>query len=87
MGDKIESKKLAKAAGVSIIPGFLGEVHDPQEVLKIGLCNFSFPIDHTKILLLLLLTRHKSKSQRDPIPRHDQGLCRRRWKGNAHRLE
>lgn len=36
MGDKIESKKLAKAAGVSIIPGFLGEVHDDKEVVKIG---------------------------------------------------
>ena len=36
MGDKIESKKLAKAAGVNIIPGFLGEVHDPAEVLRIA---------------------------------------------------
>jgi propionyl-CoA carboxylase alpha chain len=26
MGDKIESKKLAKASGVSCVPGFLGEV-------------------------------------------------------------
>ncbi|KAL6066072.1 Propionyl-CoA carboxylase alpha chain, mitochondrial [Balamuthia mandrillaris] len=36
MGDKIESKKLAKAAKVNVIPGFLGEVHDNQEVLKIA---------------------------------------------------
>ena len=26
MGDKIESKKLAKAAGVSTVPGFMGEI-------------------------------------------------------------
>lgn len=36
MGDKIESKKLAKKAGVNVIPGFLGEVHDDAEVLKIA---------------------------------------------------
>src|SRR6201994_834685 len=28
MGDKIESKKLAKAAGVSTVPGFVGEIAD-----------------------------------------------------------
>lgn len=37
MGDKIESKKIAENAGVNVIPGFLGEVHDDAEVLKIGL--------------------------------------------------
>ncbi|MET3439251.1 biotin carboxylase N-terminal domain-containing protein, partial [Sphingomonas sp. 1185] len=26
MGDKIESKKLAKAAGVNVVPGYLGEI-------------------------------------------------------------
>lgn len=36
MGDKIESKKLAKAAGVHIIPGFIGEVHTDEEVLRIA---------------------------------------------------
>lgn len=36
MGDKIESKKLAKEAKVSTIPGYLGEVHDNNEVLKIS---------------------------------------------------
>ena len=28
MGDKIESKKLAMAAGVSVVPGFVGEIRD-----------------------------------------------------------
>jgi propionyl-CoA carboxylase alpha chain len=28
MGDKIESKKLARAAGVSVVPGFAGEIRD-----------------------------------------------------------
>ena len=36
MGDKIESKKLAKAAKVNTVPGYLGEVHDVDEVLKIS---------------------------------------------------
>ena len=36
MGDKIESKKLAKDAKVNTIPGFLGEVNSDPEVLKIA---------------------------------------------------
>eukprot|EP01104_Vermistella_antarctica_P019256 TRINITY_DN7461_c0_g1_i1.p1 TRINITY_DN7461_c0_g1~~TRINITY_DN7461_c0_g1_i1.p1 ORF type:complete len:734 (-),score=246.82 TRINITY_DN7461_c0_g1_i1:116-2293(-) len=36
MGDKIESKRLATEAGVSVIPGFVGEVHNDAEVLKIA---------------------------------------------------
>ena len=36
MGDKIESKKLAKNAGVNTVPGFLGEVDDLDEVKRIS---------------------------------------------------
>jgi propionyl-CoA carboxylase alpha chain len=36
MGDKIESKKLARDAKVSTIPGYLGEVNGDEEVLKIA---------------------------------------------------
>lgn len=37
MGDKINSKKLAKAAGVNLIPGHIGEVaNNPEEILKIA---------------------------------------------------
>ena len=36
MGDKIESKKLAKNAGVNTVPGFLGEVDDMDEVKRIS---------------------------------------------------
>lgn len=36
MGDKIESKKLASRAKVNTVPGFLGEVNDTKEVLKIS---------------------------------------------------
>jgi propionyl-CoA carboxylase alpha chain len=36
MGDKIESKKLARIANVSTVPGFLGEVDSDEEVLKIS---------------------------------------------------
>ena len=36
MGDKIESKKLAKTAGVSTVPGYLGEVDTDAEVIKIA---------------------------------------------------
>jgi len=36
MGDKIESKKLAREAGVSTVPGFLDVIHDPEEAVKIA---------------------------------------------------
>lgn len=36
MGDKIESKKLARDAKVSTVPGFLGEVNNDDEVKKIA---------------------------------------------------
>ncbi|CBZ22988.1 putative carboxylase [Leishmania mexicana MHOM/GT/2001/U1103] len=34
MGDKIESKRLAHSAGVTCIPGFIGEVKTHEDVLK-----------------------------------------------------
>lgn len=36
MGDKITSKKLAAEAGVSTVPGYMGEVHDAAEAIKIS---------------------------------------------------
>ncbi len=36
MGDKIESKKLADAAGVSTVPGYLGVIKDADEAVKIA---------------------------------------------------
>ena len=36
MGDKIESKKLAKNAKVNTVPGYLGEVEEDEEILKIS---------------------------------------------------
>ncbi len=36
MGDKIESKKLAEGAGVSVVPGFLGEIKDSKHAVKIA---------------------------------------------------
>ena len=36
MGDKIESKKLAKAAGVSTVPGYMGVIADADEAVKIA---------------------------------------------------
>ena len=36
MGDKIESKKLAKAAGVSVVPGFVGEISDTEHAVRIA---------------------------------------------------
>lgn len=36
MGDKIESKKLADAAGVSTIPGFLGVLKDAKEAVEVA---------------------------------------------------
>jgi propionyl-CoA carboxylase alpha chain len=36
MGDKIESKRIATAAKVNLIPGFDGEVADEDEAVKIS---------------------------------------------------
>jgi propionyl-CoA carboxylase alpha chain len=36
MGDKIESKKLAREAGVCTVPGFLGVVDEIKDVLRIS---------------------------------------------------
>ena len=36
MGDKVESKKIAKAAGVSVIPGHIGILKDADAALKIA---------------------------------------------------
>lgn len=36
MGDKIESKKLADKAGVSTVPGYLGELADADEAIKVA---------------------------------------------------
>jgi propionyl-CoA carboxylase alpha chain len=36
MGDKIQSKKLASAAGVSVVPGFLGEIADAGHAVEIA---------------------------------------------------
>ncbi|MBK6414409.1 acetyl/propionyl/methylcrotonyl-CoA carboxylase subunit alpha [Sphingopyxis sp.] len=36
MGDKIESKKLALAAGVNVVPGFVGEIDDTEHAVRIA---------------------------------------------------
>ncbi|MEM1194919.1 MAG: acetyl/propionyl/methylcrotonyl-CoA carboxylase subunit alpha [Pseudomonadota bacterium] len=36
MGDKIESKKLAREAGVNIVPGFVGEIRDTEHAVEIS---------------------------------------------------
>ncbi|ANY20405.1 Acetyl-/propionyl-coenzyme A carboxylase alpha chain [Tsuneonella dongtanensis] len=36
MGDKIESKKLAKVAGVNVVPGFVGEIEDTEHAVRIS---------------------------------------------------
>ena len=36
MGDKIESKKLAKSAGISIVPGHIGVIETAAEAVKIA---------------------------------------------------
>jgi propionyl-CoA carboxylase alpha chain len=43
MGDKIESKKLAKAAGVSTVPGFMGEIRDEAHAREIA-HEIGFPV-------------------------------------------
>ena len=36
MGDKLESKKLAAAAGVNTVPGFKGEIEDDQQAVEVA---------------------------------------------------
>jgi propionyl-CoA carboxylase alpha chain len=43
MGDKIESKKLAQAAGVNIVPGFLGDIATTEEAVKIA-ADVGYPV-------------------------------------------
>lgn len=43
MGDKIESKKFANAANVNTVPGYLGEIADAEEALKIAE-DIGFPV-------------------------------------------
>lgn len=43
MGDKIESKKLARAAGVSVVPGFVGEIADADHAARIAL-EIGYPV-------------------------------------------
>ena len=43
MGDKIESKKLARDAGVNVVPGFLGEIADTESAVRIAR-DIGFPV-------------------------------------------
>ncbi|ALG61484.1 MULTISPECIES: acetyl-CoA carboxylase biotin carboxylase subunit [Citromicrobium] len=36
MGDKIESKMIAKEAGVNVVPGFVGEIRDTEHAVEIA---------------------------------------------------
>ncbi|HEY1606134.1 MAG TPA: acetyl/propionyl/methylcrotonyl-CoA carboxylase subunit alpha [Allosphingosinicella sp.] len=43
MGDKIESKKLAKAAGVNVVPGYLGDIATTDEAVRIA-SDIGYPV-------------------------------------------
>ncbi|MGB3711893.1 MAG: acetyl/propionyl/methylcrotonyl-CoA carboxylase subunit alpha, partial [Erythrobacter sp.] len=43
MGDKIESKKLAKEAGVNVVPGFVGEIRDTEHAVEIS-ADIGYPV-------------------------------------------
>jgi propionyl-CoA carboxylase alpha chain len=43
MGDKIESKRRAKAAGVSVVPGFVGEIRDTEHAVEIA-AGITYPV-------------------------------------------
>ncbi|TGX56260.1 acetyl/propionyl/methylcrotonyl-CoA carboxylase subunit alpha [Sphingomonas gei] len=43
MGDKIASKKLAKAAGVNVVPGFVGEIDDTEHAVRIA-SGIGYPV-------------------------------------------
>jgi propionyl-CoA carboxylase alpha chain len=43
MGDKIESKKLAMAAGVNVVPGFVGEIDNTEHAVRIS-AEIGYPV-------------------------------------------
>ncbi|CAA9519376.1 MAG: Propionyl-CoA carboxylase biotin-containing subunit [uncultured Sphingomonas sp.] len=43
MGDKIESKKLARQAGVNVVPGYLGDIATTDEAVQIA-ADIGFPV-------------------------------------------
>ena len=43
MGDKIESKKLAQAAGVNVVPGYLGDIATTDDAVKIA-ADIGYPV-------------------------------------------
>ena len=43
MGDKIESKRRALAAGVSVVPGFVGEIDDTEHAVRIA-AEVGYPV-------------------------------------------
>jgi propionyl-CoA carboxylase alpha chain len=43
MGDKIESKKLARDAGVNVVPGFLGDIATTDDAVRIA-ADIGFPV-------------------------------------------
>ncbi|MEP9360819.1 acetyl/propionyl/methylcrotonyl-CoA carboxylase subunit alpha [Sphingomonas sp. KR3-1] len=43
MGDKIESKKLAKQAGVNVVPGYVGEIDDTEHAVRIA-SEIGYPV-------------------------------------------
>lgn len=43
MGDKIESKRRALAAGVSVVPGFVGEIDDTEHAVRIS-AEIGYPV-------------------------------------------
>jgi propionyl-CoA carboxylase alpha chain len=43
MGDKIESKKLALKAGVSVVPGYVGEIRDDAHARSLA-CEIGYPV-------------------------------------------
>ena len=43
MGDKIESKRRAKAAGVSVVPGFVGEITGAEHAVEIA-AGIGYPV-------------------------------------------
>ncbi|HEX8363947.1 MAG TPA: acetyl/propionyl/methylcrotonyl-CoA carboxylase subunit alpha [Allosphingosinicella sp.] len=43
MGDKIESKKIARDAGVNIVPGYLGDIAETEEAVRIA-AEIGYPV-------------------------------------------
>ena len=62
MGDKLQSKLVAKEAGVNLVPGYLGEIKSPEEAIKIAQ-DIGYPVMLSKYYQLFFPLSHSDTDE------------------------